>query len=62
MAQWLSNRLGTRRTQVQSLASLGGLRIWRCCELWCRPAVVAPILPLAWEPPHAACVALKINK
>ena len=22
MAQWLSNRLGTRRTQVQSLASL----------------------------------------
>ena len=24
------------RTWVQSLASLGGLRIWRCRELWCR--------------------------
>ena len=24
------------RTQVQSLASFGGLRIWYCCELWCR--------------------------
>ena len=22
--------------QVQSLASLSGLRIWHCCELWCR--------------------------
>ena len=21
--------------------------------LWCRPAVVAPIRPLAWEPPYA---------
>ena len=24
------------RTQVQSLASLSGLRIWPCCELWCK--------------------------
>ena len=24
------------RTQVQSLASLSGLRIWRCGELWYR--------------------------
>ena len=24
------------RTQVQSLALLSGLRIWLCCELWCR--------------------------
>ena len=24
------------RTQVQSLASLSRLRIWYCCELWCR--------------------------
>ena len=27
--------------------------------LWCRPAVVAPIRPLAWEPPYATGVALK---
>ena len=24
------------RMQVQSLASLSGLKIWHCCELWCR--------------------------
>ena len=24
------------RLRVRSLASLSGLRIWRCCELWCR--------------------------
>ena len=27
--------------------------------LWCRPAAVAPIGPLAWEPPYAPGVALK---
>ena len=29
-------RLGTIRLQVRSLASLGGLRIRHCGELWCR--------------------------
>ena len=24
------------RLQVQSLASISGLRIWHCCEMWCR--------------------------
>ena len=51
-----------------------GLRIWPCCELcvgcrccsdsvllwlWCRRAPVAPMGPLAWEPPYAAGMALK---
>ena len=27
---------GNESDQVQSLASLSGLRIWRCRELWCR--------------------------
>ena len=27
--------------------------------LWCRPAAVAQIPPLAWEPPYALDVALK---
>ena len=27
--------------------------------LWCRPAAVAPIPPLAWEPPYAVGAALK---
>ena len=59
------------RMRVQSLASLSGLRIWRCCELgvgcgsdpallwlWYWPVATAPIGPLAWEPPYAARVAL----
>ena len=31
-------------------------------RLWCKPAVVAPICPLAWEPPYATGVALKRQK
>ena len=27
--------------------------------LWCRPAVIAPIRPLVWEPPYATGAALK---
>ena len=57
---------------IRSLASLSGLRIQHCLELWVshrhgsdpvllwlwyRPAAVAPIRPLAWEPPSAAGVA-----
>ena len=44
--------------------SVGGRRgsnlalLW----LWCRPAAVAPIRPLAWEPPYAAGGALKRQK
>ena len=30
--------------------------------LWCRPEAVAPIPPLAWEPPYAMGVALKSIK
>ena len=63
--------------RVRALAWLRGLRIWHCRELWyrsqtwlgsgvavlwCRPAAVAPIRPLAWEPPHAADAALKKKK
>ena len=63
----------TRNYEV--MASLSGLKIWHCCELWYRsqtcgldlmllwlwrrPAAVAPIGPLDWEPPYAASVALK---
>ena len=28
-------------------------------RLWCRPAAIAPIRPLSWEPAYAGCVALK---
>ena len=75
MAPQKQIRLGTMRLQVRSLTSLGGLRIGiavssdvgrRCGSdlalwgLWCRPAATAPIGPLAWEPPNAMGVTLKI--
>jgi len=63
---------------VWSLALLSGWRIWHCHELWCRsqtqlrscellwlwhkPAAVALIWLLAWEPPCAVGAALKSKK
>ena len=35
-AQWKQIRLGAMRLRLRSLASLGGLRIQHCRELWCR--------------------------
>ena len=77
MVQRKQIQLGTTRLWVQSLASLSGLRIWRYCELWCsrrrsldpvllwlwcRPAAVAPIGSLAWEPLYVTGAALKTKK
>ena len=60
-----------------SLASLSGLGIQHCHELWCRSqtqlrswllwlwhrlAAVAPIWPLAWELPNAMGMAVKSKK
>ena len=78
---WLSGwwtQLATMRMSVQSFASLSGLRIWHCCELWCighrhvldpellwlwcRLMAMAPVGPLAWERPSAICAALKRQK
>jgi len=36
VVQWKRIPLVSRRMQVQSLASLSGLQIWPCRELWCR--------------------------
>ena len=44
---------------VRSLASLSGLRIWHCHELWCRLAAAALIQHLAWELPYAVGAVLK---
>ena len=70
-------RLGAMRFWVRSLALFSGLRIQHCRELWCRfrrgldlallwlwhrLEAVAPIRPLAWEPPYAMDVALKRQK
>ena len=65
------------RMQVQSLASLNGLRsgVAVSCGvglrhssdsallwLWCRLVAAAPIRPLTWEPPYVVGVALKKKK
>ena len=65
------------RIWIQSLASLSGLRIWCCHELWGRsqmrlrsrialavawPVAAALIRPLAWELPCASGMALKKKK
>ena len=39
VARWKRIQLGTMRLQVPSLASLSGLEIQRCRELWCRSQV-----------------------
>ena len=36
--------------------------LWLWLWLWCRPAAVALIRPLVWEPPYAAGAALKKKK
>ena len=73
VAQQRRIQLGTMKLRVRSLASLSGLGIRHCHELWgksqtsdlallwlwCRPAATAPILPLAWELPYAVGTALK---
>ena len=65
------------RIWIWSLALLSRLRIWHCCEpwvghrrasdpvlrwLWHRLAAIAPIWPLAREPPYATGAPLKKKK
>ena len=36
MAQWIKNPSSIHEDVGLILASLSGLRIWHCLELWCR--------------------------
>ena len=61
------------RLRVQSLASISGLRIWCCCELWCRSqtqlgsCVAVAVMPACscrsdWTPSLGTCICLKETK
>ena len=74
VAQWKQTQLVSTKIQLRSLASLSGLRIWHCHELWCRsqmrlgsellwlwrrPGATVLVQPLVWELPYATGVAIK---
>ena len=76
MAQWLMNPTSISEDTASVPCSVG-LRIWRCCELWCRShygsdpvllwlwrrlVAAAWIQSLAWELPYAVGAALKGRK
>ena len=49
---------------VAVICGVGCRRSWdsMLLWLWCRQAAVAPVGPLAWEPPYALSAALKRKK
>ena len=62
MAQQKWIQLVAMMIQVQSLALFIGLRVWPCCELWCRLVATAPIWPLAGQPTYVGCSPKKKKK
>ena len=53
-AQWVKHQLGHELCVGRRHGSDPAL-LW----VWCRPAAIAPIGPLAWEAPYAVGAALK---
>ena len=59
MAQWKRIQLVATEITGSILGLAQSVKDLEWQWLWHRPAVMAPIRPLAWEPPYAAGVALK---
>ena len=58
LAQWVKDLAFAMSCGVGQRCVSDPAWLW----LWCRLAPVAPIRPLAWEPPHAVGAALKRQK
>ena len=60
--QWLTDPSRNH----EAVASIPGLAQWgkdlALLWLWCRPVAIAPIRPVAWEPPCAVGAALEKAK
>ena len=62
MRMWVPSLALFRRCQVLLWAAVlvtDAAQIRALLWLWCRPAAVTPIQPLAWEPPYVSGAALK---
>ena len=47
---------------IGNRVNLDPMLLWLQLWLWCRLAAVAPIQPLAWEPPYGMGMALRPKK